>query len=73
MKFIRKLFGKKEKNEEIKEERFLPPEVNYKNVCEACGDGIDPSLHKWTKHQGKYFHKVCWNNALKMAARKGII
>jgi hypothetical protein len=49
------------------------PKEEFKYICKACNEGIDPTFHKWTKQQGSYFHKVCWKNALNYANKKGII
>ena len=71
MGFLNKIFNKKKEN--VEPEVFSIPQLNCKWECFACKDGIDPTIHKWTKQGGNYFHKICWQKALKLANQKNII
>lgn len=71
MGFLNKIFNKNK--EKIKQETFHSPELNFKWECFACNDGIDPTMHKWTKQNGNYFHKKCWQKSLKLAKQKRVI
>ena len=74
MKFFKKLFGLKEKEEKINEE--FPEEVQEEKVeevldgpiCYHCGLTIGPNHDKRT-YIGKKFHKVCLRSFKKEAIK----
>jgi hypothetical protein len=73
MNLIKRFFKREKDKKEKSEDIFYKPKEEFKYICKACNEGIDPTFHKWTKQQGSYFHKVCWKNALNYANKKGII
>lgn len=72
MGFLNKIFGR-QALEILSEDKIEYPSEESKWECRACGSGIDPSFHKYTKQNGNYFHKMCWKKMLRVTKQKGVI
>jgi len=80
MGILKKLFGKKQKEElkvqeeQVKEEPKPEPKEQVKMqeglpVCNQCGMKIDKELHGQRTFEGKKFHKKCFRQ-IKQGAKK---
>lgn len=73
MNFLKNLFKKKEKIVLTPEEEAAIAEVNEygrvltgnEDMCEYCKFPIFRDTEKWTKLQGRYFHRKCWKEGVK--------
>ena len=59
MKWFKKMFFKKEKEDVPEIEEAVIPAGFKVRKCAACGGDILPG-EKWTKQIGIWFHRSCW-------------
>jgi hypothetical protein len=59
-----KVPGKKQIEESLPSEDIPSPLAKELWVCQACTGSIDCG-ERWSKFNGKYFHKVCLKNLKK--------
>lgn len=64
MKFFKKLFSKKEKPVESKQEFSEPVVTGKEKKCQSCG-GYIFETQRYTKQRGLYFHRQCWKREKK--------
>jgi len=69
MKFLKRLFKKKEKKEEKKEEVKKIPISKYPR-CSVCNLEIDPTVHKKKTLNGEKMHIQCYRKLVKNAKQE---